>query len=273
MNSPIIINRKRVGDLPALLRLMRIPSPRTIFRGFDPQAKKMLIWSQILWWGFGVTLCYDITESLLGWPHYQAIMLYSALMIMGSWLGPMSILLVGLFTLPSLIATLYFSCLGALPGESVIALWTQLLVEHTFDYLGWFLMVMGSFINGIDNQRLTHRGASIGCLILGALFMLTAAVYNSLAGNFSEKMFLLVEQGSYFLWIIGLTNQQPKSKCTLFKNKMLQRLLILLIGVIAMLIYDWFYQNITGFTRYGIVFIPPLFILWLGRYVAIDSES
>lgn len=246
----------------------------------NPNKKSVMLTAQILWWGLGLTLAYDICESLLQWPHWIAMTLYSALMIASTWFGLRSMILIAFFTLPSLLGVFYFSAFDVLTGTSFIALWSQLLANKLLEYLGWFLMVLGGFINAADNTKKITISTFVcyACLAIGGTLMLASAVQLAQNSDPAKQLFIGVQQISYFLWIFGLTStkitqsqaKQEKPKPQKPSFKLPSKYFLLIAGTIGIVIYDWMFLNISGWMQCGFMLLPPFALLLLSRYVSFD---
>lgn len=233
-----------------------------------------MLTAQILWWGLGLTLSYDICESLLHWPHWMAMASYAALMIASTWFGLRSMVLIAFLTFPSLLGILYFSAFDVLAGTSFVALWSQLLASKLLEYLGWFLMVLGSFINAADGnaKKITISTlACYACLALGSILMITSAVQLAQNNDPAKQLFIGVQQISYFLWAFGLTSAKiTQAKPEKPSIKLPSKYFLLIAGTIGIVIYDWMFLSISGWIQCGFMLLPPFALLLISRYFSFD---
>lgn len=259
---------------PGLLNIY-FPKPKRTFIGSSTNKGAVLIGAQILWWGLGLTLAYDICEVIFHWPHWMAIVLYSALMISSSWFRNDVLVLIGLLTLPSLLGTAYFTVFPAHQGTPFIGSWGVLLNLKSYEYLGWFFMVLGSFINAMLVPSKKNRLIKVVCclsIILGGLMMLKSAMVAAQFKEPPERVFILLQQVSYFLWIFGVSSTQAKQTKPKVKSKNPMRLAILCAGILIMLLFDIIFLNTTGIMKYIVVFLPPLSIMILSKYLSFLSD-
>lgn len=237
-----------------------------------PKYSLQMVCAQILWWGVGLTLAYDVAETLFHWPHWLAMSLYGCLMIVSAWLGVRAMTIVGAMLVPALLAAIYFSIVEAVPGSSLFALWTQLMSIKAFEYIGWFLLVLGSFISG-HKKRLSIMG--IVSLALGAYMMIHFAVSQMHVSGQSNMTFVIVQQGSYFMWLIGVSSKSPRSTREAWRRRAIfvfPRLpvkpFVLLAGTALVVGYDMLAQTLTGAWAYLMMVLPPLAMMlthkWTG---------
>src|SRR5688572_26665720 len=90
------------------------------------RAGLFFIAAQVVWWGMGVSLVYDVAEFIFHWPHFIVVGLYAGMMIASTWFGRRAMIAISFFTMPALCSILYFSATQALPGNSAWALWSQM---------------------------------------------------------------------------------------------------------------------------------------------------
>lgn len=280
------LNTLSVSSLPIASKpsykfrtLLQSPHPKNIFLKSKADGKSAMLVAQILWWGLGLTLAYDICESLLHWPHWMAMVLYSALMIASTWFGLRSMILIACLTLPSLLGVIYFSIFEAMTGTSLLALWSQLLTSKLLEYLGWFLMVLGSFVNGAGYYSHPRKITMISfacymCLAIGGIMMIASAVQLAQNSAPAKQLFIAVQQASYFLWVFGLTSAKmtkPQERAQQKQRiKLPSKYFLLIIGTIGIVIYDWLFLSISGWAQCGFMLLPPFALLLLSKYVCFD---
>jgi len=230
-----------------------------------------MVCAQILWWGVGLTLAYDVAETLFHWPHWLAMSLYGCLMIVSAWLGVRAMTTIGTMLVPALLAAIYFSFCEAVPGTNLFALWTQLMSTKAFEYIGWFLLVLGSFISG-HKKRLSIIG--LVSLALGAYMMIHFAVSQMHASGQSNVTFVIVQQGSYFMWLIGVSSKSPRSTREALRRRSIfifPRLpvkpVVLLAGTALVVGYDMLAQTLTGVWAYLMMVLPPLAMMLIHRCI------
>lgn len=202
-------------------------------------------------------------------------MVYSALTISSAWFRNDVLVLIGLFTMPSLLGVVYFTMFPAHQGTSLVDAWGMLLHLKSFEYLGWFLMVFGCFMNAmlLPNQRPSVvKALCYLCMILGAAMMLKSALAIAQHRETPERLFLLLQQVSYFLWIFGVSYTKTNQSNQAAKIRSHARWAILCVGVFIMLLFDIIFLNMTGILKYVLVFMPPLSIMILSKYLSFLSE-
>lgn len=94
--------------------------------------------AQIIWWGFGLTMIYDTAEIVFHCPYIGAMVIYSSLMIISTWLNVYAMIMMTFIALPTLMVIIYLSSWGVQ--------WIQMLNMKSIEYIGWSLLMMSSFI-------------------------------------------------------------------------------------------------------------------------------
>lgn len=242
--------------------------------------------AQIIWWGLGLTLLYDTVETIFHWPHWLAMVLYASSMIVSAWLGVRAMTWVGLCLLPALIAILYFSVCKGLAGDSGFALWTQMVSFKAFEYLGWLLLVLGSFVSSaviLGGQYQTRKLLSfigLASLSVGGFMMIDFALSNMQASGQSDVMFVMVQQGSYFMWLLGVSTREPRTLHEASKRRALfvfPRLpvkpIVLLLGTLLVVGYDYVAQHLFGLIQYFFVMLPPVTMMLIRRWAPLFPVS
>lgn len=235
--------------------------------------------SQIIWWGMGISLFYDVAETILSWPHLVVVTLYSSLMIASTWFGIRVMLFLSIFTVPALLSLLYFSCAQTLSGNTFLALWSQMLTTKSLEYVSWLLLVMGSFASVSQAKRIPKReGYSFNLTSVIALIgfaggvslMFFSGINSVIANSQTDMILILAQQGSNIIWVMSLASSpygNKKSKTIHRAAKTSMRLLLLLLGTLGAVFYDWFShsQYMMGWLQYPSVFLPPLVMMLIWK--------
>jgi len=239
-----------------------LPRPKLNTINIDPHVNEkmsfLMIVAQLIWFGLGLSLLYDITEMLLHWPHLVVVVLYAGLMISTPWMGPRVMVSLSLLSLPAILSGLYFAITAPLPGDSFFALWSQMTSTKTVEYLGWMLVMMGYYISSARSN--------IGTLVTGVGFLVGngLVVY---AGDYAAAT-----QGSYILGLILLAlcakiASQTKLVCVSRHvsrvTKIPTKMMMLLAGICSYMLYDWYYQYLDGWALHASSICPPLIFIVL----------
>lgn len=237
-----------------------------------------MMFAQIIWWGLGLTLLYDTLETTLHLPHWVAMVVYASSMIVSAWLGLRAMTCLGIAFLMPLVATIYFSLHEGLTGTSTFALWTQMVNMKASEYLGWLLLVFGSFVSSaviFSGQYQTRKLLTLialASLSAGGFMMVSYALSSMQSSGNGDMMFMVVQQSSYFMWLLGVSSREPRSASEATSGRALfvfPRLpvkpTVLLIGTLLVVGYDYMAQHIMGPLQYGVLLLPPLSMMLLRR--------
>jgi hypothetical protein len=236
--------------------------------------------AQIVWWGIGLTLIYDTAETVFGCAHSLAIALYSSLMIVSAWLRVRAMTWIAVLLLPTLLATLYLLFFEGVPGEGLLALWTQMVNVKAIEYIGWLLLVAGSFITGqfmLGNSSPYRTALSflgLACLLSGGYMMVDSAIISMQASGQSNMTFLVVQQSSYFMWLVGVSSKPPTSSQEVSRRQAIftfPRLpvkpTVLVIGTLFFVGYDVFIQKLAVGWQYLSMILPPIAMIFRHKLI------
>lgn len=236
--------------------------------------------AQIIWWGIGLTMIYDISETVLHSSHAFAIALYSSLMIISAWLRVRAMTVIAIFLLPALLATLYFLFFDGINGQHAFAHWTQMLHVKAIEYIGWLLLVAGSFITGqfmlggeFPYKKLLST-LGLVCLGAGAYMMIDSAIISMQESGQSNMTFLIVQQSSYFMWLIGVSSKPPASTQEASRRRAIftfPRLpikpTVLILGTIFFVGYDYLVQQLALGWQYLSMILPPIAMMFRHKWI------
>lgn len=288
---PLILRMQNLAFFPANLRSVSkraktvAHSPEHTINIVSPSLSVPLMGAQILWFGIGMTLFSDTTETILQWPHQCVVAISSGLMIASAWFGVRAMLALCALTLPAIFSVMYFSLTQAMPGSDPLALWTQMVSVKSLEYMSGFLIMMGTCIRTTSVQPSITPSAKkinvalvLACLgfVLGNILYIFSSMKASMADNQSDFLSALAEQGSTILGLCLLAfsarasshNRLSTLGTTLCQTtKLPLRGLILVVGVLCAVISDWYSQYLVGWLQYASVLIPPLAIMLMGRFL------
>lgn len=236
--------------------------------------------AQIIWWGLGLTMIYDTAERVFHLPHLWAIAMYSSLMIISAWLRVRAMTVVGVLLLPVLLATIYFSWRGGISGQGYGAQWTQMLSTKGKEYMGWLLLVAGSFITG---QFMLSRSSAakkwlpyVGVLSLGlgAYMTINAAIIDMQLNGQSNMTFLIVQQSSYFIWLIGVSSKPPKTAQEVSRRRVIfvfprlpMKPTVLLLGTAFFVGYDAIVLQMAVGWQCITMLLPPIAMVFRHKWI------
>lgn len=243
-----------------------------------------LLGAQILWFGIGMTLFSDTTETILQWPHQAVVAISSGLMIGSAWFGLRAMLALCALTLPALCSMMYFSLTQAMPGSGPLALWTQMVSVKSLDYMSGFLIMMGTCIRPISLQphatpsRKINAPLVIACLgfVLGNILYLFSSIKASMIASEIDFSTALAEQGATILGLCLLAFSARTSSHGALSNfgnavgqttKLPLRGIVLFVGVLCAVVSDWYSQYLIGWLQYASVLLPPLVIMLMGKFL------
>lgn len=106
--------------------------------------------------------------------------------------------------------------------------------------------------------------AALG-FVLGTGLMVFSGVNNAMASAQTDFMLILAQQGSNIIWVLGLANSGSKKEGKISSVKIPFRLLILVIGALSAVSYEWYSPYMVGWWQYPNVFLPPLAMMLIWR--------
>lgn len=249
------------------------------------QPSVSLISAQILWFGIGMSLFSDTTETILHWPHQWVVALSSGLMIASVWFGIRAMIALCALTLPAIFSVLYFSFTQAVPGNDPLALWSQMVSVKSLEYMSGFLIMMGTCIRSASPSLATPSSKKLNLATLiagfgfvtGNFLVIFSSMKASMSGSQTDFTTALLEQGSTILGLclLGFTARASSSRNLSHLGTMLYQVttiplrgMILLVGVLCAVASDWYSQYLVGWLQYASVLIPPLAIVLVGKFLS-----
>ena len=248
--------------------------------------------SHVLWFGIGTALLSDSAETILHCPHLLAVALYASLMISSTWFGIRPLLVLGICIMPAILSGLYFGFIQPLTDEGLLALWTQMLRMKSIEYASGILIVVGSLLHctskHFDNlptresspQKANHR-TKMACLGIGlgnALMILSDFNYaSSVADSQADLTPILGQCGSSLLGLclLGLVLGPSKNSLNDYSRRIAARiriplrLLILVVGTLAAVYFEWCKWYTVGWPQYVGLCVPPLILLVVSNFYKI----
>lgn len=235
--------------------------------------------AQIIWWGMGISLFYDIAESILSWPHLVVVSLYSSLMIASTWFGVRVMFVLSMITLPALLSLMYFSFVQPLSGDTLWALWSRMLTAKSVEYVSWLLLLTGSFASVAHSRTANHKtghyfhltsAIALAGFVGGLSLMFFAGLNSVIASTQTDIVLILAQQGSNIVWVMGLAKSPVKGNSTHSVTRLSKtslRWLLLFVGTLGAIFYDWLShsQYMMGWLQYPSVFLPPLVMMLIWK--------
>ncbi len=230
----------------------------------------LFILTQIVWFSIGLSLFYDTAETVFHVPHRLAVALYSVLMVGSAWMGVRVMVILCLLSIPPFLGTLYFSFTHALPGESLLALWSQMVSAKSIEYTSGLMIMMGSMI-GCVSISTQAKGKKINiALVLSMLGIIVGnglVVYSGVVYDLSSGTDLNTMIGHQTITVLGVMLYAMNTKKTTYKSyafygqrfPLSLRIAILALGILTAILYDWFSQYFIGWMYYASMVITPMF--------------
>lgn len=246
----------------------------------------LLVATQIIWFGVGLSVIYDLAETIFHWHHLMAVAIYSGLVILSTWIGIRAIMILSLLTLPAILSMVYFSWAQPLMGDGMLALWTQMISKKSLEYSSYLLIMMGGF-GCVHTSRHSNKKLNVGAMIACVGVLVGNGLMLLLGRQSGETQMLLILAQQWpsilALCMLGLICKRVaraslKSERGLgFTLSTFQlRALVLVFGTLGSVLCNWAASIVGDWLQHVSFYLPWIALLFMGRLLphsAMKSEQ
>ncbi len=240
----------------------------------------LFIISQIFWYSVGLSVIYDVAERLWHWPHLMVAGVYGGMLVASAWLSRRMVKICSALTVLLLLCIGYYSCAGQDCQLGFMQGLVNVMASRYIDYTSW-LFVMGSSILGclslvwmVNDKQINLAlwmallSFLVGCSI--AILPQASAMYAT--GANMESIF--ATQGMNLIWLAywGVPMRCSQKGHEGFFNKLLakylplpKRTIILTMGALSYIFYDWACQYLATWLQIIWFFAPVVLYFYLQK--------
>lgn len=235
---------------------------------------------QVFWYSIALSLIYDIAERMWHWPHVVVAGLYGGMLVASAWLNRATVKLGSVFTVLLLLVTVYYANVGVTSQLGFMKGLVQIMQSRCIDYTSW-LFVMGSSFIGclslvwvVNNKHINLAlWLALASFLLGCtIAILPEATLMRAKGADMESIF--ASQGLNLLWLAywGIPmksayrgNAGPVSKSIAKCIHLPLRTIVLFMGAISYIFYDWACQYLATWLQIIWFFSPIVLYFYMQK--------
>jgi hypothetical protein len=240
----------------------------------------LFLFSQIFWYSVGLSLLYDMTESMWHWPHIMVIAFYGGMLVASAWLSHLAVKTCAGLTLLLVLVISYFSFFGQSTDLGFMNGLVSIMSGRCIDYTCW-VFVMGSSILGrltlvwtINKKKINLAvWIALASFLIGCSISILPQVTVMLAqGDNLES--ILASQGLNLIWLAywGMPMRgNPKNNDGFLNQtiakyvKLPKRYIILTMGALSYVFYDWACQYLATWLQIIWFFAPVVLYFYIQK--------
>lgn len=241
----------------------------------------LFIFSQILWYSVGLSVIYDVTERIWHWPHLVVAGVYGGMLVASAWLSRRAVKWFSGLTVILLAVVATVALAKANFHQEFLQGLVAILKSRYIDYCSWFF-VMGSSILGClsvvwikdDKQVNLALWVALVSFLLGcAIAIMPEATQMRSKGADLET--ILASQGLTIIWLVywgmpmrsygGKGNEGYLNRFIAKYLKLPMRTIILTMGAVSYIFYDWVCQYLATWLQIIWFFAPVVVYFYMQK--------
>ncbi len=241
----------------------------------------LIILSQIFWYSIGLSLLYDVTERMWHWPHMMVIAVYGGMLVASAWLSHVAVKTCSAVTLLLMLAIAYYTFSGQPTSLSFMQGLVSILSARSIDYCCWIFVMGASIVGGRlsmtwhvnDKQIKLELWLALVCFLVGCSISMWPQVITMYAhGDNLES--ILASQGLNLIWLAywGMPMKYNQKNNDGYLNqtiakyiKLPKRSIILVVGALSYVFYDWACQYLSCWLQIIWFFAPVAVYFYLQK--------
>ncbi len=241
----------------------------------------IFIFSQILWYSVGLSVIYDVTERILHWPHLMVAGAYGGMLVASAWLSRRLVKWFSALTVVLLVGVAAVALAKANYNLAFLQGLVAILQSRYIDYCSWFF-VMGSSILGCLSVVWIKDDKKINLALWVALmsFLLGCAIAimpeaTLMRAKGADLETILASQGLTIVWLVywGMPmksygqkgNEGYLNKLIAKYLKLPMRTIILTMGAVSYIFYDWACQYLATWLQIIWFFAPVVVYFYMQK--------